>query len=378
MLSINMSDVIGVLESCKAQLIFFGVVLVLAVIAMIVCRKMDKAGKFMVRAQSVLAILLALVIAVNLICFGPMSTMITLATGSGTISEETSAEATELVSEIAKEGIVLLKNEDNLLPLSGNSSLNVFGWASTNPCYGGTGSGALNDAYHTVTLLEGLENAGFSLNTELSQFYTDYRADRPVVGMSSQDWTLPEPPADTYSDTLISNAQSFSGTAMVVITRVGGEGADLPTDMAAVIDGSWNDGTSSYNSIFTNNSDAYDEFEAGQHYLELSHTEKDMLDLVCSSFDNVVLVYNGANTMELGFVDDYPQIKSVLWCPGTGQSGFNALGEILSGAVNPSGKTADTFVYADAVAVLDCIPKEVLDVYTRNSGRKERPIEQNL
>ena len=345
MLSINMSDVIGVLESCKAQLIFFGVVLVLAVIAMIVCRKMDKAGKFMVRAQSVLAILLALVIAVNLICFGPMSTMITLATGSGTISEETSAEATELVSEIAKEGIVLLKNEDNLLPLSGNSSLNVFGWASTNPCYGGTGSGALNDAYHTVTLLEGLENAGFSLNTELSQFYTDYRADRPVVGMSSQDWTLPEPPADTYSDTLISNAQSFSDTAMVVITRVGGEGADLPTDMAAVIDGSWNDGTSSYNSIFTNNSDAYDEFEAGQHYLELSHTEKDMLDLVCSSFDNVVLVYNGANTMELGFVDDYPQIKSVLWCPGTGQSGFNALGEILSGAVNPSGKTADTFVY---------------------------------
>ncbi|WP_337574954.1 glycoside hydrolase family 3 N-terminal domain-containing protein [Fournierella sp.] len=344
MLSINIDDVFKVLDSMKYHLIGFGVVLVLAIIAMIACMKLPKAKKAMIRCQAGLAILLALVITVNLICFGPMNTMISLATGSGSISEETSAEATELVEDIADEGIVLLQNDDNTLPLTAGN-LNVFGWASTNPVYGGTGSGALNDAYHTVTLLEGLENAGFTLNTELSDFYTAYRADRPTIAMGTQDWTLPEPPASTYTDEMIANAKAFSDTALVVISRSGGEGADLPTDMAAVIDGSWQDGTTSYAGSYTNNSTEYADFEQGQHYLELSKTERDMLDLVCSNFENVIVVYNGANTMELGFVDDYAQIKSVLWCPGTGQSGFNALGSILAGTVNPSGKTADTFVY---------------------------------
>ena len=344
MLSINIEDVIKVLDSMKPQLIGFGVVLVLAIVAMIACMKLPKAKKYMIRCQAGLAILLALVITVNLICFGPMNTMISLATGSGSISEETSAEATDLVEDIADEGIVLLKNEGRTLPLTAGN-LNVFGWASTNPVYGGTGSGALNDAYHTVTLLEGLENAGFTLNTELSDFYTAYRADRPTIAMGTQDWTLPEPPASTYTDEMMANAKAFSDTALVVIGRSGGEGADLPTHMAAVIDGSWQDGTTSYAGSYTNNSTEYADFEQGQHFLELSKTERDMLDLVCSNFENVVVVYNGANTMELGFVDEYAQIKSVLWCPGTGQSGFNALGSILAGTVNPSGKTADTFVY---------------------------------
>ncbi|MFQ8997750.1 glycoside hydrolase family 3 C-terminal domain-containing protein [Allofournierella massiliensis] len=344
MLSINIEDVIKVLDSMKPQLMGFGVVLVLAIVAMIACMKLPKAKKYMIRCQAGLAILLALVITVNLICFGPMNTMISLATGSGSISEETSAEATDLVEDIADEGIVLLKNEGRTLPLTAGN-LNVFGWASTNPVYGGTGSGALNDAYHTVTLLEGLENAGFTLNTELSDFYTAYRADRPTIAMGTQDWTLPEPPASTYTDEMMANAKAFSDTALVVIGRSGGEGADLPTDMAAVIDGSWQDGTTSYAGSYTNNSTEYADFEQGQHFLELSKTERDMLDLVCSNFENVVVVYNGANTMELGFVDECAQIKSVLWCPGTGQSGFNALGSILAGTVNPSGKTADTFVY---------------------------------
>lgn len=81
-----------------------------------------------------------------------------------------------------------------LLPLDGGN-INVFGWASTNPIYGGTGSGSLNDAYPTVSLLEGMANAGFTTNAELSSFYTSYRADRPAVGMWAQEWTLPEPAA---------------------------------------------------------------------------------------------------------------------------------------------------------------------------------------
>lgn len=334
MLAINMDDVINVLNSCKPYLIALGVVLALAIVVTVACMKLKKPVKKLVRKEAWIAFLLAVVVIVNLICFIPMSSMISLAMGNGTITDETSDESTALVQEIAEEGIVLLKN-DVTLPLAADSNLNVFGWASTNPCYGGTGSGALSDAYPTVSLLQGLEDAGFNLNTELSDFYTAYRADRPEVGMWAQDWTLPEPTADSYTDEMMANAKEFSDTAMVVITRVGGEGADLPTDVSKV--------------TYTDNSTEYKDFEAGEHYLQLDRTERDMLDLVCSNFDNVIVVYNGANAMELGFINEYSQIKSAIWCPGTGQSGFEALGEIVAGTVNPSGKTSDTFV-ADLTA----------------------------
>ena len=329
MLSINMDDVINVINSIKGYLIGFGIVAVLLIVAMIACRKMKKSKKYLIRFNAVLGIVLALGVTVNLILVGPMYSMVTLATGGGKVSEENVATATELCEDIADEGIVLLDNAGTL-PLAKNSKLNVFGWASTNPCYGGTGSGALSDAYPTVSLLEGLTNAGFELNTELSDFYTAYRADRPQVGMFAQDWTLPEPEAAQYSDDLINNAKAFSDTAMIVITRVGGEGADLPTDVSTV---TYDAGHS------------YNDFEPGEHYLQLSKTEENMVDLVCKNFDNVIVVYNGANAMELGWVKDYSQIKSVIWCAGTGQSGFNALGSVLCGDVNPSGRTIDTFVY---------------------------------
>lgn len=330
MLDINMGDVKNILNNCKPYLIFFGVVLLLAIIAMVACKKIQKHKKYLVRTQAGIAIVLALIIAVNLICFGPMSTILTLASGKGTITEESSKEANKLCENIAEEGIVLLENKDNILPLQDKKKLNVFGWASTNPCYGGTGSGSLSGAYPTVSLLEGLENAGFTLNKELEEFYKKYREDRPVVGMFEQDWTLPEPPANTYTDDLVNSAKEFSDIAMVVITRVGGEGADLPTDLSKV--------------NFTDNTKDYKDFPEGTHFLELTQSEKDMLNLVCSNFENVVVVYNGANAMELGFIKEYSQIKGAVWCPGTGQSGFNGLGNILSGSVNPSGKTSDTFV----------------------------------
>lgn len=329
MLAINMDDVIKVVSSIKGYLIALAAVVLLAVAVMVGCRKMKKSKKYLIRWQAGLGLVAAAAIIVNLILTGPMYTMVSLATGGGKVSEENVASATQLCEDIADEGIVLLDN-DGTLPMAKNSKLNVFGWASTNPCYGGTGSGALSDAYPTVTLLEGLTNAGFELNTELSDFYTSYRADRPVVGMFSQDWTLPEPEAAQYTDEMMNNAKAFSDTAMVVITRVGGEGADLPTDVSQV---TYDAGHS------------YNDFEPGEHYLQLSKTEKDMIDLVCKNFDKVVVVYNGANAMELGWVKDYSQIKSVIWCAGTGQSGFNALGSILCGDVNPSGRTIDTFVY---------------------------------
>lgn len=335
MLQINIDDVLKIVNLCVPYLIGLAIAVAAAVVVMVVCRNKKAATRYLIRRQGLMAIVLAVVIVVNMICWGPMSSLISLATGSGTISKETSDKATELCTRIAEEGIVLLKNEENLLPLKADSNLNVFGWASTNPCYGGTGSGSLSDAYETVSLLQGLEDEGFKLNAGLTDFYTAYRSDRPNVGMWEQDWTLPEPLKESYTSELMADAKAFSDTALIVITRVGGEGADLPTDVSAV--------------TYTDNSAEYKDFETGEHYLQLSRTEKDMVDLVCSNFDNVVLVYNGANAMELGFVNDYSQIKSAIWCPGTGQSGFKALGEIVSGAVNPSGKTSDTFA-ADLTA----------------------------
>ena len=354
MLSINLDDVMQVLTNVRGYLIAFGVVALLAIVVMIAVSKLPKSKKMMIRAQSGLAILLALTIVVNLICTGPMSTMLDLVSGSGTITEETSAKATELVNEITADGVVLAKDEDGILPVASGSKLNVFGWASTNPCYGGTGSGALNTAYPVTDLLTGLHDAGIETNEELSKFYTDYKADRPSVGMVAQDWTLPEPNVSLYTDEMMENAKAFSDTAMVVITRVGGEGADLPTDMASVVDGSWirrvaqaygsERGTAYYNGTYDDSLNEGNDWDKGDHFLQLSNREEDLLDLVTANFDNVILVYNGANAFQMDFLKDYPQIKGVLLCPGTGQSGFEGFGKVVSGEVNPSGRTVDTYV----------------------------------
>ena len=331
MISVEMEDVLAVLQLCKPYIIGIIAALVIGIIIMIACRRMSKEKRFLVRGEAAIAMLLAVVICVNMICFGPMSTLIGLVAGNGTLSDETNEEAAGVAEEIMEDGIVLLKNE-KLLPLNETKKLNIFGWESINPAYGGAGSGGINDLYDIVSLNQGLENAGFSINQELVDFYNNYGADNPEMSIQKQSWTLPEPPVDTYSDELIKNAKKYSDVAVVVLSRKAGEGHnDIPMDVSKA--------------AYDNNSDEYDDFPEGEHYLQLSQTERDMVDMVCSNFDNVIVIYNGANQFELGFADEYPQIKSVVWCPGTGNVGFNALGKVFSGEVNPSGKTPDTFVY---------------------------------
>ena len=241
MLSINMSDVMNVITSIKSYLIAIGIIVAVAIVIMIAVMKLKKSTKKFVRGTALVAMLTGIVICVNMICTGPMSTMLDLVSGSGTISKETSDEATELAQQIAEEGIVLIENDGNTLPLASGTKLNVFGWASTNPILGGAGSGSLNESYDTISILQSLADAGIETNSELSQFYTDYKSDRPTVGMWDQDWTLPEPNVSLYTDELIANAKAFSDTAMIVISRSGGEGADLPDDMPAVVDGTFVD-----------------------------------------------------------------------------------------------------------------------------------------
>ena len=331
MISVEMEDVLAVLQLCKPYIIGIIAALVIGIVIMIACRRMSRGKKFLIRGEAAIAMVLAVVVCVNMICFGPMATLIGLATGNGTLSDETNEEAAEVAEEIMEDGIVLLKNE-SLLPLNETKKLNIFGWESINPAYGGAGSGGINDLYDIVSLNQGLENAGFSINQELVDFYNNYGADNPEMSIQKQSWTLPEPPVDTYSDELIKSAKEYSDVAVVVLSRKAGEGHnDIPMDVRKA--------------AYDNNSDEYDDFPEGEHYLQLSQTERDMVDMVCSNFDNVIVIYNGANQFELGFADEYPQIKSVVWCPGTGNVGFNALGKVFSGEVNPSGKTPDTFIY---------------------------------
>lgn len=331
MISVEMEDVLAVLQLCKPYIIGIIAALVIGIVIMIACRRMSREKRFLIRGEAAIAMVLAVVVCVNMICFGPMATLIGLATGNGTLSDETNEEAGKVAEEIMEDGIVLLKNE-SLLPLNETKKLNVFGWESINPAYGGAGSGGINDLYDIVSLNQGLENAGFSINQELVDFYNNYGADNPEMSIQKQSWTLPEPPVDTYNDELIKSAKEYSNVAVVVLSRKAGEGHnDIPMDVKKA--------------AYDNNSDEYDDFPEGEHYLQLSQTERDMVDMVCSNFDNVIVIYNGANQFELGFADEYPQIKSVVWCPGTGNVGFNALGKVFSGEVNPSGKTPDTFIY---------------------------------
>ena len=335
MLQINMADVMNVIGSLTPYLIAIGVLFVLALIVTFAVNKKtvkEVATRKIIHSESWLVALVGIVVAVSMMLSGPMATLLNNATLTKyMLSDATVSKANELAKEVQSEAITMLKNDDSNLPLSGKK-VNVFGWGSTNPVYGGTGSGSMSKQYKTVSLLDGMKQAGLKTNTELSTLYTDYRKDRPEVGMFAQDWTLPEVPAKQYSDKLVSDAKDFSDEAVVVLTRVGGEGADLPTDMKAK------------GITYKNNSKDYDDFQKGESFLQLSKTERDMIDLVTSNFKKVTLVYNGANTFQLDFLNDYPQIQSVVWCPPAGQTGFSALGEVLAGETNPSGKTSDTFL----------------------------------
>lgn len=335
MLQINMADVMNVIGSLTPYLIAIGVLFALALIITFAVNKKtvkDVATRKIVHSESWLVALVGIVVAVSMMLTGPLSTLLNNATTTKyMLSDTTVSKANELAKEVQSEAITMLKNDDSNLPLS-NKKVNVFGWGSTNPVYGGTGSGSMSDQYETVSMLDGMKQAGIETNSELTKLYTDYRKDRPMVAMWSQDWTLPEVPAKQYSDKLISDAKDFSDEAVITITRVGGEGADLPTNMKAK------------GITYNNNSKDYEDFKDGEHFLQLSQTERDMIDLVTKNFKKVTLVYNGANTFQFDFLNDYPQIQSVVWCPPAGQTGFSALGEVLAGETNPSGKTSDTFL----------------------------------
>ena len=358
-MGVSIADLTSYLTMCKNYVYAILVLIVALIVIQVGTHFVVKKGtRHIVRWTSALAFVLSVVLVANLVCFGPLYNNISGALNATSVdlNEDTEQQSKDTIKQVGEEGLVLVKN-DGLLPLSEDvTSLNVFGWDSTNPLFGGVGSGS-SDGSSAVGILQSLQDAGYQTNKELTKMYTDYRSDRPGISMSAQDWTLPEPTVDYYTDEIMSDAKSFSNTAVITIGRSGGEGADLPQDMNAVINGTYDiakdvsvgaKGKENLNyqymkGTYTNNGD-YDDFDEGEHYLQLSNTEEAMIDLVCSNFENVIIVINSNNTMELDWVDDYDSIGAVILAPGTGETGMSALGEIINGTVNPSGKTADTFV----------------------------------
>lgn len=350
---VSEADFQAYLTQLSGYVYFAAGLLVALILILVLAQKAKKGFRHVVRWQAVLAFVAIIAVMVNMICYGPMYSNVSgfLNAAKVELSDQTVTQSREIVKKLGEEGLILVKNE-GMLPLGSDvKKLNVFGWDSTNPILGGTGSGS-SDSSSAVGILQSLQDAGYETNQTLTDLYTEYRADRPEISMHGQDWTLPEPTADAYTDAVMSEAKDFSDTAVIVIGRSGGENADLPTDMNAVIKGTYDlaDVVSSApgnfdftRSSYTNNG-SYDDFEEGESYLELSRTEEDLVEKVCSEFDNVIVVINANNAMELNWVEEYDQIGAVILAPGTGASGFAALGEILNGSVNPSGKTVDTYV----------------------------------
>lgn len=338
-------DVFSVIDMIRLHLGVIAAALICMIGVMVVARRWEKEKRGFIRFQSFVAFVIVTALTVNIMLSNTLyNTLNVVLSDTGELTQENIDNSRQVIEEVTGEGIVMTKNEDAFLPIA-PGKINVFGWSSTNPIYGGTGSGTV-DTTTAVGILEGLSNAGFETNTELSDMYVSYREDRPLISINNgQEWTLPEVPTAQYSDEMLANAEAFSDTAMIVISRTGGEGTDLPKDMGSIMDGSTMDiGTKYLKGSYTNNSEAYADYEAGQSYLELSKTERDLVDMVCGRFSNVLVVYNGANTLELGWTNDYEQIKGVLLCAGAGATGFNALGNVIAGNINPSGKTADTWL----------------------------------
>lgn len=236
-----------------------------------------------------------------------------------------------LVAEIAQEGTVLLKNE-GLLPLAKNTEISLFGHSSVDLISGGSGSGS-GSFELTKNLKEGLEHAGLKVNRTLWDFYAGGNGSGYSRGAGSinygagLDWKINECPLSKITAER-GLEDTFRGTvAMFVLSRTSGEGADEARDMAA------------YGG------------KSGQHYLEPDGTELEIIGYLNRNFDNVILLVNCNNAMELGWVENYANIKAVVNFPGAGRTGTYGLGYVLTGLdkdgneISPSGHLVDTFVY---------------------------------
>lgn len=248
--------------------------------------------------------------------------LISVYLGSSGSDYEVSESEEELCRRLVEEGAVLVKNEDGALPLSSDEKkISLLGQNSVDFVYGGVGSGSV-DASTAPTLKDSLEEAGFTVNETLWNFYStgagsSYRKSTPdSAGMGM--FAVNEVPVSEFTDD-VKSSMDGDDVGVVVIGRSGGESADIIVSP----------------------------LESGYRYLQVDQDELDTLALACEKFDKVVLIVNASNPVELGFLEDeaYANVKAALWVGPVGQEGIRAIGKIMSGEVNPSGRLVDTYAY---------------------------------
>ena len=247
---------------------------------------------------------------------------------------EAFANAQEVNLKLAEEGFVLLKNENAALPMNKGARISVFSKNSVNLSYGGSGSGGF-DTSNNKDLYESLNDAGFVTNPMLKSFYESSQSG-PVRTANSSDLdngdnqkiATAETPQSKYTDAVKNSYADYSDAALVVITRIGGEGFDLPRYQG----------------------DSEGAVSPDSHYLELDQNEIDLLTAVTDgTFKRVVVVFNTPSSFEATFLKDSAyaafadKIDAAVWIGFTGSNGITALGEILNGDVNPSGRLVDTW-----------------------------------
>lgn len=232
-------------------------------------------------------------------------------------ADEVDKAATELSVQIEREGIVLMKNENNALPLANGAKVSLLGQCSVDLVYGGAGAGSI-DTSQVEDLKTVLEKNDFQVNETLWKFYTEgagsaYRKAVPNV-MGLGGFSVNEVPMNVYSEEALASMDEYNDAAIIVVGRSGSESVDLTAD-----------------------------------YLEFSTEEIELIKFACDKFDTVVLMLNVTNPMNLSVLNDY-EIDACLWVGATGQEGAYAIGEVLNGTVSPSGKTVDTWSYKPAEA----------------------------
>lgn len=255
-------------------------------------------------------------------------------TQKATNKAEAFANAQEVNLKLAEEGFVLLKNENAALPMNKGARISVFSKNSVNLSYGGSGSGGF-DTSNNKNLYESLNEAGFVTNPTLKNFYESSQSG-PVRTANSSDLdngdnqkiATAETPQNKYTDAVRNSYADYSDAALVVITRIGGEGFDLPRYQG----------------------DSEGAVSPDSHYLELDQNEIDLLTAVTDgTFKRVVVVFNTPSSFEATFLKDSAyaafadKIDAAVWIGFTGSNGITALGEILNGDVNPSGRLVDTW-----------------------------------
>lgn len=261
--------------------------------------------------------------------------------------EDVYAAANKLNERICEEGIVLLKNEDNALPLKAEErNVTVFGKNSAGIVLGGTGSNAGSSGGEKTDLSVVLESDGrFRTNPVMRSYLSGNasgtgRPNAPGMGVTLSGFPTGEAPLP-YPDDVKASYNDYNDAAIVVISRIGGEGFDLPRTMRYT--------GSKYTDFAAANQVIPGARSGDDHYLQLDRNETDMLDEACRNFEKIIVVINSAAPLELGFLDDpdhyayHENIQAAIWMGLPGDSGINALGKVLTGDINPSGRLVDTY-----------------------------------